>query len=80
MPAPQKEPAGPADYYAYQADSDGSFSFATVKPGAYYLFATEDAAFEYGDPAQVRPYLATAKLIKAEPRGTVKTQVELSHR
>lgn len=78
--APQKEPAGPADYYAYQADSDGSFSFATVKPGAYYLFATEDAAFEYGDPAQVRPYLATAKLIKAEPRGTVKTQVELSHR
>jgi uncharacterized GH25 family protein len=78
--APQKQPADPADYHAYQADSDGSFSFATVKPGAYYVFATEDQPLEFGDPVQVRPYLATARLINAEPRGTVKIQVELSHR
>ena len=77
---PQKQPGDPADYHGYQADSDGSFTFAPVKPGAYYLFATEDELLEFGDAAKVRPYLAGAKLIKVEPRGTMKTKIELSHR
>jgi hypothetical protein len=78
--APRKQPGDPTDSHGYQADSDGSFKFSNIKPGEYYLFATDDWQLEWGDPAKVKPYLALAKVVKADPRGTLETQIEVSRR
>jgi hypothetical protein len=77
---PRKQPGDPTDNHGYQADSDGSFKFPSIKPGEYYLFATDDWQLEWGDPTKVKPYLALAKVVKADPRGTLETQIEVSRR
>jgi len=66
---PRKQPGDPTDNHGYQADSDGSFKFPSIKPGEYYLFATDDWQLEWGDPTKVKPYLALAKVVKADPEG-----------
>lgn len=57
-------------YRGYQTESDGSFDFRNIPAGKYLLFAVEDTALEYANPAVVRPYLAAAKPVTIEAHGS----------
>jgi hypothetical protein len=62
----------------YQTDSDGSFDFQHVPAGDYRLFAVEDLALEYANPAVVRPYLAGALAVRVEAHGVVSQRVPVA--
>jgi hypothetical protein len=74
--APARQSANPYDYHGYQSDSDGTFDFKAVKPGDYTIFATSSQELEYGNPAAIAKFLAGGKRVKAEPNGTVETEIE----
>lgn len=69
---------GPYRYQGYQTESDGSFDFKYVPPGRYYLFAVEDTALEFANPAALKPYLAGAKAITVEARGSATERIPLA--
>jgi hypothetical protein len=75
--APSRPSANSDDYRGYQSDSDGTFDFPSVKPGAYTIFATTAWQLEYGNPAAIEKYLAAGKAVRAEPKGSVEVPVEL---
>jgi hypothetical protein len=60
-----------ARYHGFQTDSDGSFDWAAVPAGDYYLFAAEEPRLEYRNPEALRPYLAGAQRVKVEAHGKV---------
>jgi hypothetical protein len=70
-------PESPLSTYGFQTDSDGSFDFTHIRAGDYVLFAVDDLAFEYGNPAAVKPYLANAKAIRIEPHGAYDERIPL---
>ena len=76
--APSGESAAGADYHGYISDSDATFDFRGVKPGSYLLFATPDVDVECGDRAALAKYLASAKTVRVEPKGTVELRIEPS--
>jgi hypothetical protein len=65
--APERESASPYDYLAYLTDSDGSFSFESVAPGAYRIVPIEDwADVEYTAPDVLRRYEGAAREVRVE--------------
>ena len=74
--APAKASENSADYHGYQSDSDGTFDIHGVKPGDYFLFATEEWQLEYGVRAAIERYLPNAKAVRAGPNGVIEMQVE----
>lgn len=76
--APVEESQNPGRYRGYQTESDGSFDFANVPAGRYYLFAVEDTGFEYANPAAIRPYMANAKVVTIETRGSSTERIPIT--
>jgi hypothetical protein len=76
--APMESGAVRAIYRGYQTESDGSFDFRDIPAGRYLLFAVDDTAFEYANPAAVSPYLADAKSVTIETRGTSTERISIS--
>lgn len=67
-------PGMPQEPRAVESDSDGSYAFSGLPPGAYAVFAVaEGADLEYANPAAIRPYLGSAEKIRVAPAG-VSTQ------
>jgi len=76
--APRKDRYLPGESRSYQTESDGSFDFRNMPAGEYYLFATEDAEFEYANPAAVRAYAGSAKLIRIDAHGALEETIGLA--
>lgn len=70
-------PPDPSLYYGFLTDSDGSFDFTQVRPGAYRLFPVDDEQFEYANPAAVKPHMANALEVRVEPHGQVEQNIDL---
>lgn len=68
----------PGFYHGYQTESDGSFDFKNIPAGRYFLFAVDDTALEYANPAAIRPYLAGAKSITIEAHGSSTERIPIS--
>lgn len=69
--APTQDSTNYLVYRGYQSDSDGSFDFANVPLGEYFLFAVDDPDLEYTNPAALRAYYPNAKRIRVEAGKTV---------
>jgi hypothetical protein len=78
--APATETADPFAYYGFQTESGGSFDDGDIPAGEYLLFATDDPRLEYTNPAATRPYLANAKRIRIQPRGSYSERIPLAER
>ncbi len=76
--APAADSERPASYYGYQTESDGSFDFRNVPAGRYFLFAVDDTAFEYANPAMVGPYLTSAKSVTIEAHGASTERISIT--
>lgn len=61
--APVNETADPARYPAYKSDSDGSFHFAAVKPGDYWLYTVDRDELEFRNRTAIAPYLKKAERV-----------------
>jgi hypothetical protein len=70
-------PADPGLYLGFKTDSDGSFDFKNVRPGAYRLFTVSNTELEYANPEAIRPYLEAAKPLTIEMNGAVDVDLEL---
>ncbi len=77
---PTRENRLPGDSYLYQTDSDGSFNWAHVRAGDYYLFATSEAPLEYANPAILRGYLLGALQIHIDAKGSRSERIHLATR
>ena len=53
-------------YRGFQTDSDGSFDFANVPVGDYFLFTVDDVHVEYTNPTVIRPFFFAAKRVHVE--------------
>ena len=67
-----------AYYHGYQTESDGSFDMTNMPAGRYLLFAVDDTALEFANPAVIRPYLASAKAVTIEAHGSVSGNLALT--
>ena len=76
--APAAGSERPDGYRGYQTESDGSFDLKNVPAGRYLLFAIDDTAFEYANPAVIRPYLSSAKPVTIEAHGTSTERISLT--
>jgi hypothetical protein len=74
-------PAGsamPQEPRAVESDSDGSYAFSGLPPGAYAAFAVADGAdLEYANPAAIRPYLGSAEKIRVAPADVSTVRLEV---
>lgn len=76
--APKIDSKDPGDYRGFQTDSDGSFDYQNVRAGEYILFAVERVDLEYANPAAVRPYLSSGKIVQISAHATVAENAALT--
>jgi hypothetical protein len=70
--------AQPDHSRAIQSDSDGGYEFRGLPPGSYALFAAAGGSdLEYGNPAAIRPFLASAKKLYIAPAGVSTQHLDL---
>jgi hypothetical protein len=65
--APEGLPNEPDRYHSFMTDSDGSFEWSNLPPGAYRLFAVDRYEFEYKVPHTLLPFMREARLIEIGP-------------
>jgi hypothetical protein len=78
--APATPANDPAEYTAYQTESDGSFDWPYISVGDYLLFAVDRLDLEYTNPEAIRPYLPAAIPVHIPAHGTVEQRVMVTAR
>jgi hypothetical protein len=77
MLLPASGPIGPSEVRPYVSDSDGSFSFAHIRPGEYRLLSLASWEIEFSDPKVMAPFLEKGIPVTLPPNGDIRADLPL---
>lgn len=74
---PVKDTKDPSLNLSFMTDSDGSYNYRAVKPGEYWILATDDTELEFSNPKVMESYLKFAEKVLIAPRGKYEKDLEI---